>query len=60
VGRIARSRGHFMDDDRRKCKRYQVDGLSSNVSDGSSAFLVVVEDLSKNGVGLSQFPTNFD
>lgn len=49
-----------MDDDRRKCKRYQVDGLSSNVSDGSSAFLVVVEDLSKNGVGLSQVPTNFD
>ncbi len=49
-----------MDDDRRKFKRYKAPGLKSNISDGNSAFLVVVEDLSKTGVGLSQVPTGFD
>jgi len=49
-----------MDDDRRKHKRYQVSGLKSDISDGSSAYLVVVEDLSRNGLGLSRVPSNFD
>ena len=49
-----------MDDDRRDFKRHKAPGLKSNISDGSSAFLVVVEDLSKTGVGLSQVPTTFD
>lgn len=49
-----------MDDDRRNFKRHQTPNLKSNVSDGNSAFLVVVEDLSQTGVGLSQIPTGFD
>ena len=49
-----------MDDDRRNFKRHQALGLKSNISDGNSAFLVVVEDLSKTGVGLSQVPAKFD
>ena len=49
-----------MDDDRRNFKRHQTPDLKSNISDGNSAFLVVVEDLSKTGVGLSQVPARFD
>lgn len=49
-----------MVEDRRKSKRYQTPGLKSNISDGKSAFLVVVEDISTTGVGVSQIPAGFD
>ena len=50
----------MMDDNRRKYNRYQAPGLKSNVSDGNSAFLVVVEDVLRFGVALSQVPSGFD
>ncbi len=47
-------------DDRRKSERYHTPGLKSNISDGKSAFFVVVEDVSTSGVGVSKIPKNFD
>jgi hypothetical protein len=49
-----------MSKDRRKYERYKVSGIESNISDGKSAFLVVVEDVSKTGVGVSEIPAGFD
>lgn len=49
-----------MSENRRKCERYKASGLESNISDGKSAFLVVVEDISKTGVGVSEIPADFD
>lgn len=49
-----------MSENRRKCERYKISGLESNISDGKSAFLVVVEDISKTGVGVSEIPAGFD
>jgi hypothetical protein len=49
-----------MSENRRKCERYKTSGLESNISDGKSAFLVVVEDISKTGVGVSEIPADFD
>jgi hypothetical protein len=49
-----------MTDDRRKSKRYQIPEFKSNLSDGNSAFFVVIEDVSKTGVGISKVPEGFD
>lgn len=49
-----------MVDERRKSERFQTPDLKSSISDGKSAFLVVVEDISKAGVGVSQIPADFD
>lgn len=49
-----------MSADRRQYERYRVDGMRTSVSDGSSAFLVAVEDLSEKGVGLNNVPSDFD
>lgn len=49
-----------MTDDRRKSKRYQTPEFKSNLSDGNSAFIVVIEDVSFTGVGVSQVPEGFD
>lgn len=49
-----------MSENRRRCERYKTSGLESNISDGKSAFLVVVEDISKTGVGVSEIPADFD
>lgn len=49
-----------MADDRRKSARLRTPGLKSNITDGRVAFFVAVEDISKNGIGLSQVPEGFD
>lgn len=49
-----------MTDERRKSKRFQTPGLKSNLSDGNTAFFVMVDDVSKTGVGLSHVPEGFD
>lgn len=49
-----------MAEERRKSSRFQPPGLKSNLSDGSSAFSVVIDDVSKTGVGVSQVPEGFD
>ncbi|HBI16127.1 MAG TPA: hypothetical protein DDY20_11540 [Desulfobulbaceae bacterium] len=49
-----------MTDDRRKNERYQTPEFKSNLSDGNSAFFVIVEDVSKSGVGVSHVPEGFD
>ena len=49
-----------MADERRKSKRYQPSGIKTNLSDGNSAVFVVVDDVSKTGVGVSQIPEGFD
>lgn len=49
-----------MNDERRKSRRYQTPGLKSSISDGSTAFIVMVDDVSKTGVGLSEVPEGFD
>jgi hypothetical protein len=49
-----------MTKERRKSKRFQTPGFKSNLSDGNSAFFVVVDDVSKTGVGVSQVPEGFD
>lgn len=49
-----------MADDRRKSARHRTPGLKSNITDGKGAFFVVVEDISKTGIGLSQVPESFD
>ena len=45
---------------RRIDDRYQAWGLMSNISDGTSAFLGIVEDISPSGVRVSQISANFD
>lgn len=49
-----------MAEERRKSKRFQSPGLKSNLSDGSSAFPVAIDDVSKTGVSVSQVPEGFD
>jgi len=49
-----------MTSERRKSLRFATPDLKSNISDGKSAFFVVVEDVSKTGVGVSQVPEGFD
>lgn len=49
-----------MTEERRNSRRLQPPGLKSNLSDGSSTFFVVVDDVSKTGVGISQVPEGFD
>lgn len=49
-----------MGDERRKHKRFETPGLKTNISDGNSAFVVVVDDVSKKGVGVSEIPPGFD
>lgn len=49
-----------MAEERRKSSRFQSPGLKSNLSDGSSAFVVVIDDVSKTGVSVSQVPEGFD
>ncbi|GAB4340799.1 MAG: hypothetical protein Kow0089_14740 [Desulfobulbaceae bacterium] len=49
-----------MAEERRKHKRYPTPDLQSNISDGSGSFLVVVEDVSRSGVGMAQVPEGFD
>jgi hypothetical protein len=52
--------GSSMTDERRKSRRYQTPEFKSNLSDGNSAFIVVIEDVSLTGVGVSQVPEGFD
>lgn len=49
-----------MDDDRRKHERISTPGLKSNLSDGKTAFFVVVDDISKAGLGVTDIPAGFD
>lgn len=49
-----------MDANKRSSERLMTMGLMSTVSDGKSAFLGVVEDISVSGVCLSQVPAVFD
>lgn len=49
-----------MDANRRSSERLTTMGLMSTVSDGKSAYLGVVEDVSASGVCLSQVPAVFD
>ncbi|MFZ5798342.1 MAG: PilZ domain-containing protein [Desulfobulbus sp.] len=49
-----------MSEERRKGQRFQSPGLNSTLSDGNSAFIVVVDDVSKTGMGVSQVPEDFD
>lgn len=49
-----------MDAKKRSSERHMTMGLMSTVSDGKSAYLGVVEDISTTGVRLSQVPAVFD
>ena len=49
-----------MAEERRKSSRFQSPGLKSNLSDGGSAFSVVIDDVSTTGVSVSQVPEGFD
>jgi len=49
-----------MGDERRKHERFETPGLKTNISDGNTAFVVVVDDVSKKGVGVSEVPSGFD
>jgi hypothetical protein len=40
--------------------RHETMGLMSNISDGKSTFVGVVEDISINGLRISQVPAKFD
>ncbi len=46
--------------DKRSSERHETMGLMSTVSDGKSAFIGVVEDISYTGIRLSQVPAAFD
>jgi len=46
--------------DSRENVRYKTIGLITNISDGTSAFFGVVEDISRNGLRISQVPAGFD
>lgn len=49
-----------MTEERRKHMRFEAPGLKANLADGSSAFFVVVDDVSKTGMSVSQVPADFD
>lgn len=49
-----------MTEERRKNKRFEAPGLKANLADGTSAFFVVVDDVSKTGMSVSQVPADFD
>jgi hypothetical protein len=40
--------------------RHGTIGIMSNISDGTAAFVGVVEDVSRNGLRISQVPAEFD
>lgn len=44
----------------RESVRHETIGLMTNISDGSSTFFGVVEDISRNGLRISQLPAGFD
>ena len=48
-----------MDANRRVTKRHHTLGLMSNVFDGRSAVLGVVEDISQSGLRVSNIPASF-
>jgi hypothetical protein len=47
-------------DERRKNRRYAVGNLKTRITDGKSACVVKVEDISPHGVGVSGLPQDFD
>ena len=49
-----------MDRNKRSSERHMTMGLMSTVSDGKAAYLGVIEDISDEGVCLSQVPAVFD
>jgi hypothetical protein len=44
----------------RESVRHETIGLMTNISDGKSTFVGVIEDVSRNGLRVSQVPANFD
>jgi len=44
----------------RKSRRHKTIGLMSNITDGKTTYVGVVEDISQNGLRISQVPTAFD
>jgi len=46
--------------ERRNDKRYPTPDLESNLSDDNGAYIVVVDDVSNSGVGMTKVPEGFD
>ena len=52
--------GFLLQENNRNGSRHDVMGLMSNLSDGKMTFVGIVEDISANGIRISQVPANFD
>jgi hypothetical protein len=50
----------LLEENGRKHERHTTIGLMSNISDGKSTFVGVIQDISRNGLRISQVPANFD
>lgn len=49
-----------MQRDNRINKRHKTLGLMSDISDGKSSYMAVVDDISKNGLKIAQIPASFN
>ncbi len=52
--------GFIMEENGRKSVRHATVGLMSNISDGKSTYVSIVEDISTGGVRISKVPAVFD
>ena len=50
----------FVEENNRNSIRHKTLGLMSNISDGKSTFVGVVEDISPGGLRISKVPASFD
>lgn len=49
-----------MTKEKRRERRFQAPDMKSEISDGKSGFVVVVDDVSRSGVGVGKVPKGFD
>lgn len=50
----------LLEENGRRSERYDTVGLMSNISDGKSTYVGVVEDISTEGLRVSMVPASFD
>lgn len=50
----------LLEENSRGNSRHETIGLMSNISDGKSTFVGIVEDISASGLRISQVPASFD
>jgi hypothetical protein len=50
----------LLEENGRKTERHDTMGLMSNISDGKSTYIGIVEDISTGGLRISKVPASFD